>query len=66
MIDFVNPIDKDKVAENPGLLPYAHSVGGPPIKPEDQDQSPHSHEGTNQQTNAANPKTGGVDDESGQ
>jgi hypothetical protein len=35
MIDFVNPIDKDKVAENPGLLPYAHSVGGPPIKPED-------------------------------
>jgi hypothetical protein len=33
--DFVNPIDKDKVAENPGLLPYAHSVGGPPIRPED-------------------------------
>jgi len=23
-----NPIDKDKVAENPGLLEYAHSVGG--------------------------------------
>jgi SNF2 family DNA or RNA helicase len=35
MSEFVNPIDKDKVAENPGLLPYAHSVGGPPIKPED-------------------------------
>jgi Protein of unknown function (DUF2452) len=33
--DFVNPIDKDKVAEHPGLLPYAHSVGGPPIRPED-------------------------------
>lgn len=33
--DFVNPIDKDKVAENPGLLPYAHSIGGPPIRPED-------------------------------
>jgi hypothetical protein len=23
-----NPIDKDKIAENPGLLPYAHTVGG--------------------------------------
>jgi hypothetical protein len=34
--DFVNPIDKDKVAENPGLLPYAHTVGGAVIKPEDQ------------------------------
>jgi hypothetical protein len=33
MTDFVNPIDK--VAENPGLLPYAHSIGGPPIRPED-------------------------------
>lgn len=32
---FVNPIDKDKVAENPGLLPYAHTVGGVPIKPID-------------------------------
>lgn len=32
---FVNPIDKDKVAENPGLLPYAHTVGGIQIKPED-------------------------------
>jgi len=30
---FVNPIDKDKVAENPGLLPYAHTVGGVVIKP---------------------------------
>jgi hypothetical protein len=35
MTEFVNPIDKDKVAVNPGLLPYAHSVGGPPIRPED-------------------------------
>lgn len=33
--DFVNPIDKDKVAENPGLLPYAHNVGGFVIKPLD-------------------------------
>ncbi len=33
--DFINPIDKDKVAENPGLLPYAHTIGGVPIKPED-------------------------------
>lgn len=30
-----NPIDKDKVAENPGLLPYAHTVGGAQIKPVD-------------------------------
>ncbi|MDX1909573.1 MAG: DUF2452 domain-containing protein [Bacteroidia bacterium] len=30
-----NPIDKDKTAENPGLLPYAHSVGGALIRPED-------------------------------
>lgn len=33
--DFVNPIDIDKVAENPHLLPYAHSVGGAVIKPID-------------------------------
>lgn len=32
---FVNPIDKDKIAENPHLLPYAHTVGGAVIKPED-------------------------------
>ncbi len=32
---FVNPIDKTKVAENPGLLPYAHSIGAPAIRPED-------------------------------
>jgi predicted transcriptional regulator len=30
-----NPIDIDKVAENPGLLPYAHHVGSALIKPED-------------------------------
>jgi hypothetical protein len=35
MTEFVNPIDKDKVAENPGLLPYPHHVGGIVIKPED-------------------------------
>lgn len=33
--EFVNPIDKDKVAENPGLLPYAHHAGSALIKPED-------------------------------
>lgn len=33
--DFVNPIDKDKVAENPSLLPYAHTVGGAVIRPID-------------------------------
>ena len=31
----VNPIDPDKVAENPGTLPYAHTVGGVEIRPED-------------------------------
>ncbi len=31
----INPIDIDKVAENPGLLPYAHTVSGPVIKPMD-------------------------------
>lgn len=31
-----NPIDKDKVAENPGFLPYAHTVGGFKIEPIDQ------------------------------
>jgi hypothetical protein len=33
--EFVNPIDKDKVAENPGLLPYAHHSSSAVIKPED-------------------------------
>jgi Protein of unknown function (DUF2452) len=32
---FVNPIDKDKVAQNPGLLEYAHTVGGAIIRPLD-------------------------------
>ncbi len=32
---FVNPIDKDKVADTPGLLPYAHHSGSAVIKPED-------------------------------
>ncbi|MFN0216927.1 MAG: DUF2452 domain-containing protein [Saprospiraceae bacterium] len=32
---FVNPIDKDKVAETPGLLPYAHTTAGAVIRPED-------------------------------
>lgn len=32
---FLNPIDKDKVAENPGLLPYAHTTGSAVIRPED-------------------------------
>ncbi len=33
---FVNPIDKDKITENPHNLPYAHTVGGAVIKPMDQ------------------------------
>jgi Protein of unknown function (DUF2452) len=32
---FVNPIDRDKTAETPGLLPYAHTAGGAVIRPED-------------------------------
>ena len=31
----INPIDKDKIAENPHSLPYAHTVGGVEIKPVD-------------------------------
>ena len=33
--EFINPIDKTKIAENPGLLPYAHTAGGAVIRPED-------------------------------
>ncbi len=33
--EFINPIDIDKVAENPHLLPYAHNVGSAVIKPID-------------------------------
>jgi hypothetical protein len=32
----INPIDKDKVAENPGLLAYPHNIGSIAIKPEDE------------------------------
>ncbi len=35
---FVNPIDPDKVAAAPGLLPYAHTAGGAIIRPEDKGQ----------------------------
>lgn len=31
--EFINPIDKDKITENPGTLPYAHTAGGAVIKP---------------------------------
>lgn len=34
--DFINPIDKDKITENPGTLEYAHHSGSALIKPEDQ------------------------------
>lgn len=37
--NFLNPINKDKVAENPGLLPYAHTAGGAVIRPEDMGKS---------------------------
>ena len=32
---FVNPIDPDKVAENPGIMPYGHTVGSAVIRPID-------------------------------
>lgn len=31
--EFVNPIDPEKITENPSTLPYAHTVGGAVIKP---------------------------------
>lgn len=31
----INPIDPDKVAKDPHLLPYAHTLGGAIIKPVD-------------------------------
>ena len=33
--EFVNPIDKDKIAEMPSLLEYAHNIGSALIRPED-------------------------------
>lgn len=34
--EFINPIDPDKISENPHNLPYAHNVGSAVVKPEDQ------------------------------
>ncbi len=31
----INPIDKDKTTENPGLIPYPHTIGSVVIRPED-------------------------------
>lgn len=31
----INPIDKDKTAENPGLIAYPHNIGSSLVKPED-------------------------------
>jgi hypothetical protein len=33
--DYINPINIDKVAENPGLMEFPHHVGSAMIKPED-------------------------------
>jgi hypothetical protein len=33
---FKNPIDPDKITENPHNLPYAHNTGSAVVKPEDQ------------------------------
>lgn len=32
---FENPIDKDKTTDSPSTLPYAHTIGGVVIRPED-------------------------------
>ena len=34
--EFINPIDADKISENPHNLAYGHHVGSAIIKPEDQ------------------------------
>jgi hypothetical protein len=34
--EFINPIDKDKITDNPHSLEYAHHAGSALIKPEDQ------------------------------
>lgn len=34
--EFVNPIDPDKITENPHNLPYAHNTGSAVVKPEDE------------------------------
>lgn len=31
----INPIDKDKTAEHPGLIPYPHTIGSSMVKPDD-------------------------------
>lgn len=33
--EFINPIDPDKITENPHNLPYAHNTGSAVVKPED-------------------------------
>jgi hypothetical protein len=35
MENFINPIDKDSITENPSTLPYPHERGGQLIKPLD-------------------------------
>lgn len=32
---FENPIDEDKITDKPSTLPYAHTIGGVVIRPED-------------------------------
>jgi len=32
---YINPIDKDKTTENPGLLAYPHHIGSIVVRPED-------------------------------
>lgn len=34
--DFINPIDPDKITDNPHSLEYAHHAGSALVKPEDQ------------------------------
>jgi hypothetical protein len=34
--EFINPIDKDKTTDTPGIIPFPHHIGSAVIRPEDQ------------------------------
>ena len=33
---FINPIDKDKITDSPGLIPYPHTIGSPAFAPNEE------------------------------
>lgn len=54
--EYINPIDEKKITLTPSTLPYAHTVGGPVIKPIDKGRTKGlaveaMHEQTNMQLN---------------